>query len=200
MASLNKVFLMGNLTRDPEVRYTPSGAAVGDLGLAVSRRFKSSDGENREETCFVNITVWGRQAETCAEYLKKGRPVMVEGRLRYEEWEKDGKKNSKIVVVAERVAGDAETLRAKPFYGLYLEPISPLHIETSIAERALFCAEHEIPFTFAPGAVVSSTKMSAAYTLPTSASSGLVSRSALSFSAALFTARPPNMVAREPVV
>lgn len=103
MASLNKVFLMGNLTRDPEVRYTPSGAAVGDLGLAVSRRFKTSDGESKEETCFVNITVWGRQAETCAEYLKKGRPVMVEGRLRYEEWEKDGKKNNKIVVVAERV-------------------------------------------------------------------------------------------------
>jgi single-strand DNA-binding protein len=103
MASLNKVFLIGNLTRDPEVRYTPSGAAVGDLGLAVSRKFKSGDGENKEETCFVNITVWGRQAETCAEYLKKGRPVMVEGRLRYEDWEKDGKKYNKIVVVAERV-------------------------------------------------------------------------------------------------
>jgi len=103
MASLNKVFLIGNLTRDPEVRYTPSGAAVGDLGMAVSRRFKSADGENKEEVCFVNVTVWGRQAETCAEYLKKGRPVMVEGRLRFEEWEKDGKKNNKLVVVAERV-------------------------------------------------------------------------------------------------
>lgn len=103
MASLNKVFLIGNLTRDPEVRYTPSGAAVGDIGLAVSRRYKGNDGESREETCFVNITVWGRQAETCAEYLKKGRPVMVEGRLRYEEWEKEGKKYNKLVVVAERV-------------------------------------------------------------------------------------------------
>jgi len=103
MASLNKVFLIGNLTRDPEVRYTPSGAAVGDLGLAVSRRYKGNDGESREETCFVNVTVWGRQAETCAEYLKKGRPVMIEGRLRYEDWEKDGKKYNKIVVVAERV-------------------------------------------------------------------------------------------------
>lgn len=103
MASLNKVFLIGNLTRDPEVRYTPSGAAVGDIGLAVSRRYKGNDGESREETCFVNVTVWGRQAETCAEYLKKGRPVMVEGRLRYEEWEKEGKKYNKLVVVAERV-------------------------------------------------------------------------------------------------
>lgn len=103
MASLNKVFLMGNLTRDPEVRYTPSGAAVGDLGLAVSRKFKAGDGEVREETCFVNVTVWGRQAETCAEYLKKGRPVMVEGRLKYDDWEKDGKKFNKLTVTAERI-------------------------------------------------------------------------------------------------
>jgi len=103
MASLNKVFLIGNLTRDPEVRYTPSGAAVGDLGLAVSRRFKSQDGDQKEEVCFVNVTVWGRQAETCAEYLKKGRPVMIEGRLKYDDWEKDGKKFSKLTVTAERV-------------------------------------------------------------------------------------------------
>ena len=103
MASLNKVFLIGNLTRDPEVRYTPSGAAVGDLGLATSRKYKSSDGESKEEKCFVNVTVWGRQAETCAEYLKKGRPVMVEGRLKYDDWEKDGKKFSKLSVTAERV-------------------------------------------------------------------------------------------------
>ncbi len=103
MASLNKVFLMGNLTRDPEVRYTPSGAAVGDLGMAVSRKFKSSDGETREETCFVSVTVWGRQAETCAEYLKKGSPAMVEGRLKFDSWEKDGKKFNKLTVTAERV-------------------------------------------------------------------------------------------------
>jgi len=103
MASLNKVFLIGNLTRDPEVRYTPSGAAVGDLGIAVSRKFKSQDGGQKEEVCFVNVTVWGRQAETCAEYLKKGRPVMVEGRLKYDDWEKDGKKFSKLTVTAERV-------------------------------------------------------------------------------------------------
>jgi single-strand DNA-binding protein len=103
MASLNKVFLIGNLTRDPEVRYTPSGAAVGDLGLAISRKFKAQDGSMKDEVCFVNVTVWGRQAETCAEFLKKGRPVMIEGRLKYDEWEKDGKKASKLTVTAERV-------------------------------------------------------------------------------------------------
>ncbi len=103
MASLNKVFLIGNLTRDPEVRYLPSGAAVGDLRLAVNRKYKTQQGEEREETCFVNISVWGRQAETCGQYLGKGSSVLVEGRLRFEEWEKDGQKNSRISVTAERV-------------------------------------------------------------------------------------------------
>ncbi|MDD4871031.1 MAG: single-stranded DNA-binding protein [Kiritimatiellae bacterium] len=103
MASLNKVFLIGNLTKDPEIRYTPSGKAVGDLRMAINRKFKTADGQDRDETCFVAVVVWGRQAETCGEYLHKGSPVMVEGRLRYEEWEKDGKKNNRLRVVAERV-------------------------------------------------------------------------------------------------
>lgn len=103
MASLNKVFLIGNLTKDPEVRYTPSGKAVGDLRMAINRKFKTPDGQERDETCFVGVVVWGRQAETCGEYLRKGAPVMVEGRLQYEEWEKDGKKNNRLRVVAERV-------------------------------------------------------------------------------------------------
>lgn len=103
MASLNKVFLIGNLTRPVETRYTPQGMAVGDLRLAVSRRFKTQEGENREETCFVSVTVWGRQAETCAQYLSKGSPCMVEGRLKYDEWEKDGVKSNRLTVVAERV-------------------------------------------------------------------------------------------------
>lgn len=103
MASLNKVFLIGNLTKDPEIRYTPSGKAVGDLRMAVNRRFKTTDGQDRDETCFVAVVVWGRQAETCGEFLHKGSPVMVEGRLQYEEWEKDGKKNNRLRVVAERV-------------------------------------------------------------------------------------------------
>ena len=103
MASFNRVILLGNLTKDPEVRYTPSGMAVGDLRMAVSRKFKTAEGENRDETCFVGVTVWGRQAETCTEYLTKGSPVLVEGRLKYDEWEKDGQKHNRLSVVAERV-------------------------------------------------------------------------------------------------
>ena len=103
MVSLNKVMLVGNLTRDPEVRYLPSNQPVADLRLAVNRRYKSSTGEDREETCFVTVAVWGKQAEACKNYLAKGAPVMVEGHLRYEEWERDGQKQNRISVVAERV-------------------------------------------------------------------------------------------------
>lgn len=103
MASLNKVFLIGNLTKDPELRKTPGGMAVSDLRLAVNRRFKTATGESKDETCFLNVTVWGRQAETCAEYLNKGSPVLIEGRLKYDEWEREGQKQSRVSVVAERV-------------------------------------------------------------------------------------------------
>lgn len=103
MADFNKVMLMGNLTRDPELRYTPSGTAVTDLGLAVNRNFKGSDGQLKEDTCFVRVTVWSRQAENCAQYLKKGSPIFVEGRLKYDEWEKEGQKQSRLSVVGERV-------------------------------------------------------------------------------------------------
>ena len=103
MADLNRVFLMGNLTRDPEVRYAPSGDAVGELNLAVNRRYRTRDGQDREETCFVNVVVWGRQAETSAEYLRKGSPVLIEGRLQYDQWEKDGQKQSRLRVRASRV-------------------------------------------------------------------------------------------------
>ena len=104
MASLNKVFLIGNLTRPPELRYTPSGTAVADLRIAVSRSFTTQTGEKRDDTCFLTVVVWGKQAETCGEYLDKGRPIMVEGRLQTREWEtKDGQKRSVVEVVAERV-------------------------------------------------------------------------------------------------
>ena len=103
MATLNKVMLIGNLTRDPEVRYTPQGTAVADVRLAVSRKFKTADGVEKEEVCYVSVTTWGRQAQTCGEYLKKGSPVFVEGRLKLDEWEKDGQKQSRLTVVAERV-------------------------------------------------------------------------------------------------
>lgn len=105
MASYNKVLLMGNLTRDPEVRYTPKGTAIGNLGLAVNRTWTTDTGEQREEVTFVDIEVWGRQAETSKEYLSKGRPVFVEGRLRLDSWEdkESGQKRNKLKVVAERV-------------------------------------------------------------------------------------------------
>lgn len=103
MASLNKVLLIGRCTRDPEKRSTPSGMVVVELGLAVNRRFKSSSGEDREEVCFVDVTVWGKTAELCAESLRKGSPVFVEGRLKLDQWEKDGQKRSKMGVVAENV-------------------------------------------------------------------------------------------------
>lgn len=104
MANLNKVFLIGNLTRDPELRYTPNGTAVANLGLAVNRRFKDSSGELKEEVCFLTVTVWDKQAEACCQYLKKGRPVFVEGVLQSRFWEtNDGQKRSAIDVRAERV-------------------------------------------------------------------------------------------------
>ncbi|MHC4605884.1 MAG: single-stranded DNA-binding protein [Planctomycetota bacterium] len=104
MASLNKVLLIGNLTRDPELRYTPSGAAVCEFGLAMNRTWTSKQGEKKEETCFVDIVCWGRTAEICAEYLKKGRQTFVEGRLTLDRWEtQDGQKRSKLRCTAERV-------------------------------------------------------------------------------------------------
>ena len=104
MASLNKVLLIGNLTRQPELRYTPSGTAVADLRLAVNRNYTTQTGEKREETCFLTVVVWGKQAESCREYLDKGSPVFVEGRIQTRDWEaKDGQKRTATEVVAERV-------------------------------------------------------------------------------------------------
>lgn len=104
MASMNKVFLMGNLTRAPELRYTPSGTPVADLRLAVNRSYTTQSGERREESHFLTVVVWGKQAESCGEYLDKGSPVLVEGRLQTREWEtKDGQRRNVVEVVAERV-------------------------------------------------------------------------------------------------
>ena len=104
MASLNKVFLIGNLTRDPELRYTPAGVAVTNLGLAVNRRFRDKTGEVKEDVCFLTVTVWDKQAEACSQYLQKGSPIFVEGVLQSRSWEtSDGQKRSTIDVRAERV-------------------------------------------------------------------------------------------------
>jgi len=102
MANLNKVFLIGNLTRDPELRYTPNGMAVAEFGMAINRRWKGQDGERRDEVCFVDVQAWGRQAELISEYCRKGRSLFVEGRLTYDSWEgKDGQKRSRLRVTAE---------------------------------------------------------------------------------------------------
>ena len=103
MASFNRVILMGNLTRDPELRYIQSGMAVTDIGLAVNDRRKTATGEWVEETTFVDVTLWGRTAEVAGEYLTKGSPVLIEGRLKLDTWEKEGQKHSKLKVVCERM-------------------------------------------------------------------------------------------------
>lgn len=104
MANLNKVFLIGNLTRDPELRYVPSGTAVATFTVASGRTYTLASGEKREETCFVRVVSWSRQAELCGEYLTKGSPVFVEGRLQSRSWETpDGQKRSTLEVVAQNI-------------------------------------------------------------------------------------------------
>ena len=104
MASFNRVILVGNLTRDPELRYTPGGTAVTEIGLAVNDRRKNAQGEWVDETTFVDVTLWGRTAEVASEYLSKGSPLLIEGRLKLDRWEgQDGQKRSKLRVVGERM-------------------------------------------------------------------------------------------------
>lgn len=110
MASFNRVILVGNLTRDVELKYLPSGMAVTEVGLAVNDRRKTQSGEWVDDTTFVDITLWGRQAEVAGEYLSKGSSVLIEGRLKLDTWEKDGKKNYKLRVVGERM----QMLGSKP--------------------------------------------------------------------------------------
>ena len=121
---------MGNLTRDPELRYTSNGSAVTSFGLAVNRKFKQGE-EWKEDVCFVDITVWGKQGENCAEYLSKGRPAFVEGRLQYSTWESDGQKKSKLEVVANTVQ--------------FLGSRSDSHGETSSGQTTV-SNEDDVPF------------------------------------------------------
>jgi single-strand DNA-binding protein len=125
MASFNKVILMGNLTRDPELRYTPKGTAVAKLGLAVNRTWKTETGETKEEVLFIDIEAFSRQAENIGQYLKKGSPILVEGRLRLDTWDdkQTNQKRSKILVAAENVRflgsgqsreGGPEVSRSRP--------------------------------------------------------------------------------------
>ena len=102
MASFNKVYIMGNLTRDPELRVTANGLSICKFGLATTRHFSSQDGKKREETTFVDVDAFGRQAETLSSYMSKGRPIFIEGRLKFDQWESpSGEKRSKLGVVLE---------------------------------------------------------------------------------------------------
>jgi single-strand DNA-binding protein len=105
MASFNKVILVGNLTRDPEIRYTPKGSAVADIALAVNRNYTLETGEKREEVTYVDVVLWARLAEIAGEYLKKGRSVLIEGRLQMDTWDdkQSGQKRTKIRVVGENM-------------------------------------------------------------------------------------------------
>lgn len=105
MASLNKVMIIGNLTRDPELKYTPKGTAIADIGLAVNRNYTTESGEKREEVTFIDVTLWGRVAEIVGEYCKKGRPLFVEGRLQLDSWDDKatGQKRSKLKVVGDNI-------------------------------------------------------------------------------------------------
>jgi single-strand DNA-binding protein len=105
MAQFNKVLVMGNLTKDPEIRFVPSGQAVANLRMATNRKYKAGDGQWKEEVTYLAVEVWGKSAEACGEYLKKGSPLFVEGRLKFKEWsdQASGQRRSQLQVVAERV-------------------------------------------------------------------------------------------------
>ncbi len=160
MASLNKVFLIGNLTRDPELRYVPSGSAVATFTVAVNRVYKTQAGEKKEQTSFIRVVVWGRRAEVCGEYLSKGSPVFVEGRLQSRDWEaQDGQKRNTIEVIADNIQflrmGDkqvASTVSKIPSpeemetINLNEETESPQQPEKRDNEKADTDSNKEVPF------------------------------------------------------
>ncbi|HHT9119634.1 MAG TPA: single-stranded DNA-binding protein [Candidatus Hypogeohydataceae bacterium YC41] len=136
MASLNKVFLMGRLTRDPELRYTPQGTAVVSFRMAISRNWTTPTGESKEDTCFVDINMFGRRAEVISQYFSKGDPIFIEGRLQYRQWEsKEGQKMSAHRVIAENFEFVGTTKKRIPETGV--EPANPQKPDIN---------EEEIPF------------------------------------------------------
>ena len=155
MANLNKVFLIGNLTRDPELRYIPSGTAVASFGLATNRTYKSSSGEKKQETCFVRVVVWGRTAEICGEYLSKGSPVFVEGRLQYRAWDSpNGEKRNTLEVKAERIQFIGKTEKAGTAQAEQgaAEEVENINLDSEITEAGMSSEtktkkkEDEVPF------------------------------------------------------
>src|SRR3982751_6050308 len=152
MASFNKVILLGNLTRDPEIRYTPKGSAVCDLGIAVNRQYTLENGERREEVTYVDVVLWARLAEIAAEYLKKGRPVFIEGRLQLDTWDdkQSGQKRSKLRVIGEnmQMLGSPRTAgAAAPDSGDEDRPArAPTPPPRAAAPATAEADEDEIPF------------------------------------------------------
>lgn len=158
MASFNKVILVGNLTRDPELRYTPKGVAIAKIGLAVNRTWRSETGETKEEVTFVDIDAFGRQAETIGQYLKKGRPILIEGRLRLDQWDdkQTGQKRSRLGVVLEnfqfldsgnRGEGGGEAPRRAPAAAAAAAPAA-MAAEPAPAEQSEGAAheDDDVPF------------------------------------------------------
>jgi single-strand DNA-binding protein len=151
MANLNRVLLIGNLTRDPEVRYTPKGTAVADIGIAVNRVYSGDDGERKEEVTFVDVTLWGRQAEVAQEYLKKGRQVFIEGRLQLDSWDdkQTGQKRSRLRVVAENMqmlGSRAESETGSPAAGAQRRTAPPPPQRQAPKDPDLDAEPDDIPF------------------------------------------------------
>ncbi len=138
MAAYNRVVLVGNITREIDLRYTQSGTAVTDIGLAISERKKNQSGEWIDDTQFVDATLWGRTAEVAAEYLGKGSPILIEGRLKLETWEADGQKRSKLKVVGERMQ-----MLGKPKTGSDTADQNPVAADTPVAAGV---TEDDVPF------------------------------------------------------
>jgi single-strand DNA-binding protein len=152
MASLNRVFLMGNLTKAPTLRYTPGGAAVADLGLAINSTYVNKAGERKDEVCYVDVVTWGRQAETAAEYLTKGSPIFVEGRLQLDSWESgEGEKRSKLRVRATRIQflGRGKGAAPRPVAEAIDEPAAPPEPAEGVEESPRLdedSKESDVPF------------------------------------------------------
>jgi single-strand DNA-binding protein len=158
MASFNKVILAGNLTRDPELRYTPKGTAIARIGMAINRTWKTETGETKEEVTFVDVDAFGRQAEVIAQYMRKGRPFLVEGRLKLDQWEDKNthQKQSKLHVVLESFSfidsrggegGSAEPARPRPVPPASATPAAPSSApEPAEGESSPPAPEDDVPF------------------------------------------------------
>lgn len=151
VTALNRVLIMGNLTKDPEMRELKGGTTVGDLRLAVKEQFKSKTGEKREEVCYVDVVVWGQLAERCKEYLHKGSPVFVDGRLQYDSWEKDGQKRSMLRIRADNVqflaaAQDKPVKEKDSYYGWKSKNKAELEGAVKSYPAAWDSVEDETPF------------------------------------------------------